>query len=102
VRMSRLDRVLVRIPLTATDLDGEPVELTDVGVALVAPWARPGALVTWQPVEPEDGFAEVLLTGPDAAMGGALTAPPEGASLYVRVADTPEVIVRKVLAVIVD
>lgn len=51
-------------------------------------------LVDWVPVEMTDSVGRVLLRGPDARRSEGLLVPDDGLELYVRVADTPEDIVR--------
>lgn len=91
MNLGRLERRYAYFPVTVTLADGAPAEPAGVDVMLLAR----GATLTaagWTTAELEDGRVRVLLAGPDAEpVDGALTVPIDGADLYARVTDTPEI-----------
>jgi hypothetical protein len=92
MNLGRIERQYAHFPVTATLHDGTDADLSDVSVALVPRSAAPTAATAWTPVTVTDGRVRVLLAGPDAeAADGALTVPDDGAELWVRVLDSPEV-----------
>lgn len=89
--LSRVDRLYRDYTVTATLRDGSPATLAGVDVALLTPRGTPDADTSWTAADYTDGIAVVLLAGPDAAGNGALVVPADGADLWLRVTDSPEV-----------
>jgi hypothetical protein len=91
VELTRIERMYVDIQVTATLAGGGPATIAGVDVALVQPRTTPTSTTTWAPASYTTGTATVLLAGPDAAGSGALVVPADGADLWIRVSDTPEI-----------
>lgn len=89
--LSRIDRIDLHIPVTATLADSTPADLAGVDVALLAPRTTPTAATTWTSAAYTGGVAVVLVAGPDADPTGALAIPAGGADVWLRVVDNPEV-----------
>lgn len=89
--IARIERLYRDYTVTATLRDGQPATLAGVDVALLPPRRTPTADTTWTDADYADGMFTVLLAGPDAATEGALTVPAEGADLWLRITDTPEI-----------
>lgn len=97
---TRITRKLLKLPLTATDADGQPVTIEAVGIALLPQRSGPDADTVFAeadvvpvPGDPDSKVvAAVLAAAPDADQGGGAVAVPEGgADVYARVNDVPEV-----------
>jgi hypothetical protein len=84
-------RKYVRVPVSARDDQGAPIELAAVDVALLPPRDDPEPGTVWLSVPVTGGAARILVAEPDAAGEGALVIPHGGARLWVRVVDAPEV-----------
>lgn len=95
MNLSRIDRVFIDIPVTATERDGTAATLSGVDVAVLAPQTTPAADTTWKAANYADGVATVLLAGSAADDTDALAIPAGGADLWIRVTDTPEIITSK-------
>lgn len=89
--LTRISRKYARLPLVATLADGSPATIAGVDVALTPVDGRVDAATAWTPAAPRDGVPHVLLAGPDADATGALPVPEDGADLWGRVTDHPEV-----------
>lgn len=89
--LTRISRKYAKVTVTATDATGAPITVAGVDVALLPPRGKPTAATAWTAATYADGVATVLLAGPDASPADALVVPADGANLWVRVVDTPEV-----------
>lgn len=96
VTLSRIDRVYRHYDVTAKDADGDIAALPGVDVALLPPRTTPTAATLWTSATYAAGVATVLLAGPDADPASALVVPQAGVDLWLRVADNPEVMARRV------
>lgn len=94
--LPRIGRKYAKITATATNADGASVTLTTVQVALLEPRTNPTADTVWTEAEAVGGKWRVLLAGPDAAGEGALVVPADGADLWIKVSDNPEIDAQKV------
>lgn len=101
MQLARLDKKYAHIAVTATLADGAPAVPAAVEVALLAPYGRPTAATAWTGTTYTNGDAVVLLAGPDADPTGALVIPTDGADLWIRVTDSPEVVAVRVDRIIV-
>lgn len=89
--LSRVDRLYRRYAVTATLAGGGAATITAVDVAFLPPRATPTSTTTWTPTTYTTGVATILIAGPDAAGNGALVIPADGADVWLRVVDSPEI-----------
>jgi hypothetical protein len=90
----RTAREYFKWPVTATDADGEPVTLTEVGVCFCAPGVTPGAAAVFTTAPVTAGKARLLLAGPAAAGSGAIVLPIGTWVPWFRVTTASEVVPR--------
>lgn len=96
MNLSRIDRAYGFIPVTAKDADGNPTNVAGVEVALLPPHLEPDQDTAWQAAFMVNGRGRVLIAGPDADPTDALVVPEDGADVWIRVTDNPEVLSVKV------
>lgn len=96
MKLNRIARKYVHIPLTVTLADGSPAPISGADLALVPPGSSLTAQTVWVPSEWADGRASVLVAGPEADPEDALVIPVEGVDVWARITDSPEVDVAKV------
>jgi cytoskeletal protein RodZ len=99
--LSRVDRIYRDYTVTATNTAGGAATVTGVDVALLPPRTSPTAATTWTATTYASGVARVLLAGPDAPGSGALVVPTDGADVWLRVSDSPEVDAERIERVVV-
>jgi hypothetical protein len=91
MQLSRIARKYVHIPLVAVLHDGSPATVDGVDVALLPSYTTPTEGTEWTATDYVDGDAVILMAGPGAFVEGALMVPPEGAEVWGRVTDAPEI-----------
>lgn len=96
MNLARIERKYAHVAVTAALHDGTAATPTGVEVALLAPRTTPGSATAWTVSTYTAGDAVVLLAGPEADPTGALVVPADGADLWIRVTDNPEVTAAKV------
>lgn len=89
--IGRTERLYRDYTVTATLKNGNPATPTGVDIALLPPRTAPAVSTTWTATTYSSGVATVLLAGPDAAGSGALVVPADGADVWLRVTDNPEI-----------
>jgi hypothetical protein len=95
----------VNYPIDIAEVLGPdmPAVIAGVDVALVEPRSAPSGTTTWVASTYATGTATVLVAGYDADPTGALVVPAgQGADLWIRVVDNPEVTATRVMRVIVE
>jgi hypothetical protein len=102
ITLSPLDKVYVKIPVTAKLADGSTATITGVDVAVVPRRSEISAATTWTASSYANGTATVLVAGPAADPTGALPIPATGADVWIRVTDSPEVQAVQVGSVLVS
>jgi hypothetical protein len=91
MQLPRISRKYLHIAVTSILYDGSPATVSGVDVAFLPSYATPTENTVWTATDYADGDAVILVAGPDASVEGALTVPPEGAQLWARVTDSPEI-----------
>lgn len=91
MELTRISRKYAYVTLTATLADGSAATVDAVDVSLLPMGDTPTGTTEWIRFPYTDEGAVVLLAGPDADPEGALVVPEDGADLWARVIDDPEV-----------
>lgn len=99
--LTRISRKYVHVTLDAKLANGTPATLAGVDIALLPVHEYPTSTTTWTPSAYADGQAVVLLAGPDADPVGALVVPANGADLWARITDSPEVDAARIERIVV-
>jgi hypothetical protein len=91
VKLSPVDRRYFYIPVTATLPTGQPTTIDAVNVAVLLRDLLPDRSTAWTQAVWDEGFAVVLLAGPEADQSDAILVPFGGAVAWILESDDPEV-----------
>lgn len=100
-RLYRNAREWFSWPITATDADGDPVTLTEVGIGFCPAGSTPSAAGAYTTVPVTAGKARLLLAGPGGAGSGAVVLPLGTHVPWFRIAAGSEVVIRPAPPVVV-
>ena len=84
IQLTRISKVTITYPVSATLPDGSPTTVDAITVALLASNQRPRVDTAWQSVTFDGSTLTVKVAGPHAATAGYLTAPLGESVLWAR------------------
>lgn len=96
---TRITVLQLEFDVTATEANDDPATIAGVDCAILPHRTGPSSTTTWKaatwmpPAGGTPGFARLIIAGPDATDPGSsgFRLPAEGADLWARVTDNPEV-----------
>lgn len=100
--ISPVDRMFRTYVGAFTDENGDPATISSVDVVALPRRARLTAGLTWTTVALTGSRLRLLYAGPFADPAGAVAIPADGADVYARITDNPEVEAVKIDTVLVS
>lgn len=91
MQISPIDRQYASISVQATLADGTAATLDAVDVAVLSRGRSPDASTSWTAATAAGDLWQIMLAGPYADPTDAIVVPLNGADLWLRVTDTPEI-----------
>ena len=90
--ISPVDKVYVRVAVSATLADGSTYTVTGASFACLAIGGAPTSSTSWTAASTfSAGVAQMLIAGPQASPTSAVPLPPNGGDLWMEVTASPEV-----------